>query len=325
LSANHNFDDELDRYADYEAQFQERQPRKRKANHKPKQSIAEQITSAAETSGLEGGFKTTYKPGLFEEGWLLESLRPLYEMGLITDVLGRVKGGKEANVYRVAGSPNTGHALLAAKVYRPHMFRTLKDDSAYRQGRSVLTGEGRAVKPSDHRVMRAIGKKSAFGEQVAHTSWLMHEYNTLKALYERGAAVPQPISSSPNAILMSYRGNETLAAPTLIEVALDPDQAVGAFRTVLATIRALLGIGLVHGDLSAYNVLYWDDQATVIDFPQVISIEGNPQARELLKRDLTRIVDYFSRCGLTLDTEALLEQLWTPVAPIDTSADWLED
>lgn len=309
-----DIDAELDRYVEYEEQFIKRMPSKKKDGHSQKnsqkKSKAAQIHSVADVSGLEGGFKTTYKPGLFEEGWLLSSLRPLYDMGLITDVLGRVKGGKEANVYRVEGSANIGGGLWAAKVYRPHMFRTIRNDSAYREGRTTLTADGGIVKSTDSRVMRALGKKSGFGLEVAHSSWLMHEYKTLQLLYAEGASVPQPVASSANTILMGYRGSDTLGAPSLAEVRLDEDQAREAFDTVLHTVQIMLRHGIVHGDLSAYNMLYWDDRATVIDFPQVIQVDGNPNAREFLLRDLTRLCDYFADCGDERDPAALTRAMW---------------
>ena len=307
-----DFDAEIDRYADYEAQFTDHVRRKNKASHKPKKSQDALLSSvAAETGGMEGGFKTTYVPGLFEQSWLPYSLKPFYEMGLITDVLGRVKGGKEANVYRAEGSPNVGGGLLAAKVYRPQMFRNLKNDSAYREGRSTLNSEGHVIKQqATNRVIRALEKKSAFGREVAHGSWLMYEFSTMKTLHAAGAAVPKPYASSANAILMSYCGDDTLGAPTLAEVRLDESQARAAFDTVLNTVDIMLHHGMVHGDLSSYNVLYWDDKATVIDFPQVIEVDGNPNARQFLLRDLTRLCEYFADCGDERDPHELLEAMW---------------
>src|SRR4029079_3185499 len=173
------------------------------------------------------------------------------------DVLGQVKGGKEASVYRCVADPTTGAALLAAKVYRPRMFRNLRNDKVYREGRAILTADGRAVKKTDHRVMHAIGKKTAFGEQVKHTSWVMYEYTTIERLYRAGAAVPQPLAAAENAILMSYYGDERRAAPTLNEVILARDEAAALFQEALRNIELLLQHNLVHGDLSAYNILYW--------------------------------------------------------------------
>lgn len=307
-------DAELDRYSEYEARFTERTGRKPRAAHQHGKSKQPRLSDVAEAEGLEGGFKTTYKPGLFEEGWLLGSLRSFYDMGLITDVLGRVKGGKEANVYRVEGSLNLGGGRWAAKVYRPQMFRTMKNDSTYREGRNTLTSEGHVIKQqASNRIVRALAKKSAFGREVAHRSWLMHEYGTLQKLYAAGAAVPKPVAAAGNAILMGYYGDGTRAAPLLSEIRLDADQAREAFDTVLNTVQIMLRFGMVHGDLSPYNVLYWDGQAVVIDFPQVLEVDGNPNARQFLLRDLTRLCDYFAACGDARDPDALLTELWLEI------------
>lgn len=302
--------DDLDRYSDYESAFEARQPRKRKANHKAKVDRGAQLTSVAEVGAMEDGFNTTYRPGLFEEGWLLNSLKPFHDMGLLEDVLSRVKGGKEANVYRCRASEMAGGGLVAAKVYRPQMFRTMKNDHTYREGREILGSNGAALKKTDNREMRAIGKKSDFGMEVMHTSWLMHEFKTLKALYDAGASVPKPIASAANGILMSFCGDEHLNAPTLGEIRLDEDEAQPAYEEVVRNLSLLLDIGYIHGDLSPYNLLYWEERVTLIDFPQVISISANPNARELFLRDVTRIADYFEECGVDTDAERLFNQLW---------------
>ncbi|MCA9903910.1 MAG: hypothetical protein KC547_08640, partial [Anaerolineae bacterium] len=111
-----SFDSGYDeRYDAYETAFdpmktdrQARRKRKPRVKHQPKKSHEQIMENIADTQGLEGGFETTYVPGLFEEGWLLSSLRSFYDQALITDVLARVRGGKEANVYRCAAHPTTG-------------------------------------------------------------------------------------------------------------------------------------------------------------------------------------------------------------------------
>jgi len=301
--------DDLDRYNEYESAFETRQP-KRKANHKAKIAPRAQLNTVAEVGALESGFNTTYKPGVFEEGWLLNSLKPFYDMGLLADVLGRVKGGKEANVYRCEASEMAGSGLLAAKVYRPQMFRTMKNDHAYREGRNILNANGSALKNTDNREMRAIGKKTDFGMEVMHTSWLMHEFKTLKSLYDAGASVPKPIASAPNGILMSFCGDNHMSAPTLGELRLDEDEAQPAYEEVVRNLRLMMGMGVIHGDLSPYNLLYWDERVTLIDFPQVISMQGNPNARDLFRRDVTRIADYFAACGVDTDSQRLFDLLW---------------
>jgi RIO kinase 1 len=266
--------------------------------------------AGADAIELEGGFQTTYRPGRHEAQWLLDSLRGFYHGALITDVLAQVKGGKEASVYRCQAHPSMGVPYLAAKVYRPRRFRTMRNDARYRRGRQVLTGDGRPVKKTDHRVMRAIGKKTAFGVQVMHTSWLMHEYTAMECLYEAGAAVPRPVASGENAILMSYYGDGVLGAPTLNEVSLAAGEAEVLFREVLRNVELFLAYELIHGDLSAYNILYWEGAITVIDFPQVVDCSSNREAYSILKRDLERVCDYFQRQGVQSDAAALSDGLW---------------
>lgn len=303
-------DDELSlRYLDdnEEASFVRVKPRPRDL---PRRNIAE----VAETTGLESGFKTTYKPSRHEEGWLLDSIRVFYEQNFIRDVLYLVKGGKEANVYCCEAGPaavSVGAELVAAKVYRPRRLRNLRNDHLYRAGRAVLTSEGRVAKNSDQRLMRALGKKTDFGAQVQHTSWLMYEYTTLERLHRAGVMVPLPFSASENAVLMSYVGSRENAAPTLSEVSLKTDEATGLFRSVLRSIEIMLRENVIHGDLSAYNLLYWQGAITIIDFPQVTSPESNEHARALFERDVTRVCEYFTRQGVSnADPAPLSRDLW---------------
>ena len=274
------------------------------------------IEEIVDNSANELTFETTYTPGRFEEGWLLSSLRPFYDRGLITDVLYRVKGGKEANVYCCTAAPETGLDVVAAKVYRPRMFRNLRNDKMYRDGRELLTADGKHGKPDD-RMIRAVGKKTAYGQQVAHTSWLMYEYQSLERLYDAGAAVPRPISSAENALLMGYCGDEHIAAPALNEITLDPDEAQPLFVEVLRNIEIMLANGMIYGDLSAYNILYWDGDITLIDFPQVTDSRVNRQAYQILERDITRVCEYFASQGVRTDPGAIMWQFWKRYVELD--------
>jgi RIO kinase 1 len=234
---------------------------------------------------------------------------------MISDITAVVKGGKEANVYRCTGAAASLQGSVAAKVYRPRMFRNLRNDALYRQGRETLTAGGTPVKENDHRTMRALGKKTGFGQQVAHTSWLMHEYKTLESLHAAGAAVPRPFGASDNAILMGFVGDEQVAAPALSEVSLSPALARELFDEAIRNIELLLQLGLVHGDLSAYNVLYWEEEITLIDFPQVMRVRSNTgqinnNAHKVLQRDVRRICQYFQRQGLRANSESIAADLW---------------
>ncbi len=318
----------LEQYEAYEDQYnpiymdrRARRRRRTKVDFKPKRTEEEIVANAAEAIGLEGGFKTSYKPSKHESVWLMDSLRPFYDQELISDVEALVKGGKEANVYRCRAHPATGEKWLAAKVYRPRMFRNLRNDQLYRQGRTTLTANGTPVKGSDTRVMRALGKKTAFGQQVAHTSWLMHEYKALELLYDAGADVPYAFAAGENAILMSYVGDGSGAAPALNEINLDPDELWPLFNGILENVALMLQLGRIHGDLSAYNILYWQGAITLIDFPQMansrvdmgthaVGSRSNPDAWFIFERDVKRVCDYFRGQGVRCDAQEIAAELW---------------
>jgi RIO kinase 1 len=327
----------VDRYERYEELFEpmwagQRAQRRPKANHRPKKTQSQIIAELTDdTSDVELGFNTTYKPSRHEAGWLLSSMYSFYDEGLITDVLALVKGGKEASVYRCEANPTTGARLLAAKVYRPRMFRNLRNDKMYRQGREILLEGGRPAGRDYGYLERAIRNKTPFGMQAAHTSWLMYEFTAIERLYEAGAAVPRPIAPSPNAILMSYHGDERMAAPTLNTVNLEPEEAHRLFGEVLRNVDLMLQHTLIHGDLSAYNILYWQpedapSEITLIDFPQIVNLHTNRNAHFILGRDIQRVCEYFSGQGVNCNPSAIVDELWSRYVeqpdPEDLRADW---
>lgn len=288
-----------------------RKTAKRKQSARP--TSDSDVASLAEAAG----FTMTYVPARFEAEWLRASLASFYTDEMINDVLASVKGGKEASVYRCQAQPHTGETLLAAKVYRPRQFRNLRNDKLYRDGRTILTPEGRPVKTTDHRMMRAIGKKTTFGKQVSHTSWLMHEFTTLERLHRLGAAVPKPFAVNDNALLMSYYGDAATAAPTMNGVRLDVREAQRLFEEVLRNIELMLAQGLIHGDLSAYNILYWEGNVTLIDFPQITYAATNSNAREILGRDVTRVCEYFRAQGVHAQPDQITADLWARYTEIN--------
>lgn len=263
-----------------------------------------------EDAVVKNALQTTYTPSRFEVEWLLAALGGFYQENFITDVLAKVKGGKEANVYCCLAHEVMGTELLAAKVYRPRQQRNLRNDKMYREGRPTLKADGTAVKGSDGRLIRAMNKKSDFGKQVQHTSWLMYEYTTLATLHEAGASVPKPYAVSDNAILMGYRGSQTAGAPTLHEIDLDDAESLPLFREVMRNIALMLQRDMIHGDLSAYNILYWEGEITLIDFPQVTNSRSNENAQMILERDVTRVCEYFASQGVPCDPQEIIESLW---------------
>jgi RIO kinase 1 len=254
-------------------------------------------------------FKFTYKAARFEEAWLLDSLVEIAEHQWISDVLRKVKGGKEASVYLCTSGVAVNAPLLAAKIYRPRMLRNLKNDAQYRAGREDLDENGNVI--VDDGALHAMKKRTAFGEEVRHQSWIAYEFTTLETLYAAGADVPKPYAMEKNAVLMDYIGDLSNPAETLNEVNLDPDEAQPLFERVVRNIDLMLTHDRIHGDLSAYNILYWNGDITLIDFPQVVIPKSNPLSWNIFLRDVTRVCQYFSAQRVDCDFRSLAADLWT--------------
>lgn len=255
-------------------------------------------------------FQFAYKAARFEEAWLLDSLNEIAEHGWISDVLRKAKGGKEASVYLCKpGAAAHGSKFVAAKVYRPRTLRSLKNDQQYREGRIDLDSDGHKIFKEAE--VHAIAKRNAFGEELRHQSWIAHEFRAMEVLFDAGADIPRPYARSGNTIVMDFIGDDLGSAPTLNEVALERDEARPLFDRVLRNVEILLANGFVHGDLSAYNILYWEGDIALIDFPQVISPKSNRRAFEIFFRDVTRLCEYFARQGVDSDPRRLSRDLWT--------------
>ena len=288
----------------------ERKSRRLSQREKRIRQQAEQMAQAAKAQlDVQPQFNPSFKPAMHERAWLLNYLEGAYKAKVISDILGKVKGGKEANVYICAAHPDTGLDLIAAKVYRPRMFRNLRNDARYRQGRILKDEEGKDV--FGGREARAMEKKTRFGNELRQLSWLEAEFETMQVLYEAGASVPKPYMHSSNVILMEYVGAETSAAPTLNTVTLSADEAPPLFARLVEDLRILLACHRVHADFSAYNVLYWEGQVKIIDFPQAVDPRRNPDAFDLFRRDVARLCQYFARYHIAADAPALADELWS--------------
>lgn len=253
-------------------------------------------------------FNPSFQPAGHERAWLLNYLEPFYNEQVITDILGKVKGGKEANVYCCAAGQGTGLELIAAKVYRPAMFRNLRNDARYRQGRAVVDEAGKAV--HSRREVLAMQKNTRFGQVLRHVSWLETEFQTMQLLHEAGADVPKPLMQGNNVILMEYVGTRGSAAATLNQVRLRPGEARRVYERLVENLAILLANHRVHADFSAYNVLYWEGQFKIIDFPQAVDPRRNPEALELFIRDVERLCQYFTRYRVAQDPLELANDLW---------------
>jgi RIO kinase 1 len=253
-------------------------------------------------------FEFTYRASRHEQGWLLRSLGSFYERGWIADILHMVKGGKEASVYLCTSGQAVQAPYLAAKVFRPRQFRNLKKDHLYRLDREVLDESGNRI--VDLGMLKAQRKRSVYGEQIRHQSWLAHEFQALKTLHAAGADVPQPYEMNENAILMGFIGDELSAAPTLNTVRLKRGEVRPLYERILHNVEIMLDNEIVHADLSAYNILYWQGEITLIDFPQVISPSRHRSGYQIFRRDITRLCEYFNHQGLRSDPNRLAAELW---------------
>lgn len=220
----------------------------------------------------------------------LEKAEVLDQFGsFVTDVLGVVGDGKEATVYACAGAEGAGRPFLAAKVYRARKFRAFRGGNAYAGTRT----------PVGARARRAIDAGTERGREFAQREWIAWEWQTLCRLHAVGASVPEPIAHSPIAILMELIGDEGQAAPKLVQVELSLGQARAALDSLLRDVEDLLDLHLVHGDLSAYNVLWHDERARLIDVPQAIDLHGRPDGYLYLARDVDNLERYFAKYGLS--------------------------
>jgi RIO kinase 1 len=306
--------EEYEKYLDLEEKFTTAGRERLRATGKNKKKSAPSLNDLTDfvddATAWVPSYAAPLDPKHHEREWLIESVGPFYRDNVITDVTRRVKGGKEANVYCCTAHPATGVALLAAKLYRPRMLRTLKNDAVYKAGRQLRDEEGKELK--GRREKLALRQKTRFGQHLDMVWWIGNEFSVQNTLFEAGANVPRPIGHNGNTILMDYVGDEWLPAPALNDVSLEPDEAAELFDVVIDNVRLMLDNHYVHGDLSAFNILYWEGSVTIIDFPQVVGARNNPNAYMLLKRDVKRVCDYFARFKVPSDPAQLARELWEP-------------
>lgn len=221
---------------------------------------------------------------------------------LISSVIRPIKSGKEANVLLCrANTDLVGTDLAALKVYLPFDNRDFRHDGVYRAGEWI----------PDARMRRALEKKTRFGREVQSGTWLDREWQAMNVLHSAGVPVPRPIARSDDAILMDYVGDEENPAPLLR--AYRPSgraEAGDLLDQVLDAARAMLRLGIVHADLSPYNVLVWAGRAVVIDFPQAVDPMENPAADELFARDVDRMCTWAARHGVARDADQVAADLW---------------
>src|SRR5687767_14779135 len=229
---------------------------------------------------------------LFPSDWLVTG-------GYRDTRLGVVKTGKESEVHLVARTSGGRTTLLAEKRFKERERRGFQNDSLYRG----VWGEG------TRREHRAMKKNTRFGHEAAQARWIAQEWESLVRLHEAGATVPPPVELQDDGYLMAFVGDRERAASRLSEVDLDPTVARRVWDELVDELAVLVSADRVHGDLSAFNVLWWCERAVLIDFSQTVDIVTHPAAHELLLRDIATLGRYFTRRGATLHVDRVLERI----------------
>lgn len=224
-------------------------------------------------------------------------LQALIDEGVIDEVMRPLKSGKEAAVYVV----RAGDDVRCAKVYKDMAQRSFKQRVQYQEGRKVRGS----------RETRAIGKATKYGRKQQEVAWKNTEVDALYQLRDAGVRVPEPHGYFHGVLVMELVVDaDGHSAPRLGEVELAPDQARGYHRFLMRQVVKMLCVGLIHGDLSEYNVLVAPDGPVIIDFPQVVSAAGNNAARSMLLRDVNNLTASLGRWAPELLDTWYGEEMW---------------
>jgi RIO kinase 1 len=226
-----------------------------------------------------------------------KGLQPLIDDGVIDEVIQPLKSGKEATVYVV----RAGTELRCAKVYRDMAQRSFQRRAQYQEGRKVRGS----------RETRAMSRNTRFGRREQEHEWKNAEVDALYRLAAAGVRVPKPFGYFNDVLVMELvtdaSGNP---APRLGEVDLPPDTAREYHGFLLQQIVRMLSLGLIHGDLSEFNVLVAPEGPVIIDLPQVVNAPGNNGALAMLERDTNNIRSTLGRFAPELLETEFAQEMW---------------
>jgi RIO kinase 1 len=224
-------------------------------------------------------------------------LQPLVTEGLIDEVLRQLMSGKEATVYTV----RCGEEIRCAKVYKDAKHRSFRKSSSYQEGR----------KTKNSRQARAMEKGSRYGRQMQEEAWQSAEVDALYRLAAAGVRVPQPYICHEGVLLMELvTDGDGHPAPRLNDIELSPVQALEFHAGLLNQVVRMLCAGIIHGDLSEYNILVGSNGPVIIDLPQAVDAAGNSNAGAMLERDVANLASYFGRFAPHLADSEYGKEIW---------------
>src|SRR6202034_1183799 len=236
------------------------------------------------------------------------ALQPLIDDGVIDEVIRSLKSGKEATVYLVRSGAHT----RCAKVYRDMRQRSFQKRARYQEGRKVRGS----------RQARAIGKSTRFGRKEQEDQWKTAEVDALYKLVAAGVRVPKPYGYFNDTLIMELVTDAAGApAPRLAEVDLSAETAREYHRFLIQQVVRMLSIGLIHGDLSEFNVLIGSEGPVIIDLPQAVNAAGNNGALAMLERDVNNIRGTLSRFAPELLVTEFAREMWALFEQGELTAD----
>ena len=223
-------------------------------------------------------------------------LNELSRMGFLDELISGIKTGKEASVF--LGKNSEG--LVAVKMYTDLRVRSFKRDAAYREGRYI----------GDARIQKAIEQGSQAGLNAHQVLWVQEEFRQMQYLYEHGVKVPKAIAVNGIALVMEFFGDEYgNPDPRISDLKLEKEEAEEAFRQSIQNLKRIVRAGRVHGDYSTFNILWHNEEAVVIDFPQVMEFKHNPSAHAFLERDVHALCKSFLKQGIKADEGNVLREV----------------
>ncbi len=226
-----------------------------------------------------------------------KQIQPLYDDGLVDEVISQLMSGKEASVYMV----RCGSEIRCAKVYKEAAKRSFKKASQYREGRKVRNS----------RRARAMERGSKYGRDQQEETWQSAEVDALYRLESIGVRVPKPYGCFDGVLLMELvTDHDGHVAPRLSDVSMTEEQALEDHATVIQFVIRMLCAGIIHGDLSEFNVLVDPYGPVIIDLPQAIDAAANNHAQWMLERDVDKITAYYAQYAPQLLDLPFAKEMW---------------
>ena len=225
--------------------------------------------------------------------------------------VGVLKSGKEAEVFLVERVAPSGTCLLAHKRYRPrHPKQGELRELGFSKGtiyrHDVVYRAGWHLNSRDR---RAVETRTRYGIGLTEGLWPDNEILMLRRAWNGGASVPYPVDRSEDGVLMEYLGDRSGAAPRVVDARLSPECLRDAWRQLVENLHLLTRAGVVHADLSVYNLLWWQERLVIIDLPQAVDVITNLEAMHLLERDVANVATWFGRRGVPVDPGAVFAEL----------------